>query len=292
MEWVEVTGKTVEEAKETALDQLGVDHTDAEFEVLEVPKGGLFGRLRSEARVRARVLPTAPRPKVERRERRRQGGQRERGSGRQSARPGEGQGALQGERQGQRQGARQGERTGRGAPRPARPAATRSEGANMTTSDVSTVDGTEVAENFLGGLVDVFGRTYTIERRDLDEDVTEVAVEGDDLGLLIGQRGQTLSAVQELARTVVQRKAPGHHGRLMIDIAGYRRARRDALERFTRQVAERVVTDSVAKVLEPMPAADRKVIHDTINTIEGVSTTSEGEEPHRHVVILPDVASS
>src|SRR5205085_7032476 len=71
MEWVEVTGRTLEEAKEAALDQLGVDEQDAEFEVLEEPRAGLFGRLRSEARVRARVLPTAPRPKVERRERRR-----------------------------------------------------------------------------------------------------------------------------------------------------------------------------------------------------------------------------
>src|SRR2546430_7768515 len=68
MEWVEVTGRTLEEAKEAALDQLGVDEQDAEFEVLEEPRAGLFGRLRSEARVRARVLPTAPRPKVERRE--------------------------------------------------------------------------------------------------------------------------------------------------------------------------------------------------------------------------------
>ena len=71
MQWVEVTGRTVEEAKEAALDQLGVDEQDAEFEVLEEPKSGLFGRLRAEARVRARVIPTSPRPKVERRERRR-----------------------------------------------------------------------------------------------------------------------------------------------------------------------------------------------------------------------------
>lgn len=264
-----MTGKTVEEAKEVALDQLGVDETDAEFEVLEVPKGGLFGRLRAEARVRARVLPTAPRPKVERRDRRRQGS-RDRSAPRRPA-----------------------ERSGGGAPRPAKPAVARPEGATMTTtSEASTVDGGEVAETFLGGLVDVFDRSYRIERRQLDEDVIEVAVEGDDLGLLIGQRGQTLSAVQELARTVVQRKAPGHHGRLMVDIAGYRRARRAALERFTRQVAEQVLDGGGAKVLEPMPAADRKVVHDTVNTIDGVSTTSEGEEPRRHVVILPDSPSA
>src|SRR5580658_9412901 len=71
MEWVETTGKTVDEANEAALDELGVDETDAEFDVLAEPGIGLFGRLRSEARVRARVRPTAPRAKEDRRDRRR-----------------------------------------------------------------------------------------------------------------------------------------------------------------------------------------------------------------------------
>src|SRR6476619_6766956 len=71
MEWVETTGKTVEEAKEAALDQLGVHEDDAEFEVVEEPRTGLFGRTRGEARVRARVRPTAPRAKTERGNRRR-----------------------------------------------------------------------------------------------------------------------------------------------------------------------------------------------------------------------------
>ena len=73
MEWVETTGKTVEEAKESALDQLGVHEDDAEIEVLETPRVGLFGRMRGEARVRARVRPTRPRPKTERRRRRPEG---------------------------------------------------------------------------------------------------------------------------------------------------------------------------------------------------------------------------
>src|SRR3954470_19195813 len=71
MEWVETTGKTVDEAKEAALDQLGVHEDDAEFEVVEEPRTGLFGRTRGEARVRARVRPTRPRPKTERSNRRR-----------------------------------------------------------------------------------------------------------------------------------------------------------------------------------------------------------------------------
>src|SRR5688572_17241640 len=86
MEWVETTGSTVEEAKDAALDQLGVDEQDAEFEVLEEPRAGLFGRTRGEARVRARVRPTQPRPKLERRDRKarkpRSGGSGDRRKGR------------------------------------------------------------------------------------------------------------------------------------------------------------------------------------------------------------------
>src|SRR5438477_5079318 len=70
MEWVETTGRTVAEAKEAALDQLGVDEHDAEFEVLAEPRSGLFGRMRAEARIRARVRPTRPRPKEDRSRRR------------------------------------------------------------------------------------------------------------------------------------------------------------------------------------------------------------------------------
>ena len=260
MEWVEVTAKTVEEAKDAALDQLGVDESDAEFEVVEVPKGGLFGRLRSEARVRARVLPTAPRPKADRRRR---------------ARP---RGSDGPRRSAPRSQAAPAQKQAESAPR---------EEADMT-SDAPAVDGGAVAETFVNGLAGVFGRRGQVQRRDLDEDTTEIALDGDDLGLLIGQRGQTLSAVQELTRTVVQRKAPGFSGRIVVDVAGYRRARREALERFTRQVAEQVRSTGVARVLEPMPPADRKVVHDTANTIAGVTTTSEGEEPRRHVVIVPE----
>jgi spoIIIJ-associated protein len=117
-------------------------------------------------------------------------------------------------------------------------------------------------------------------------------VTGDDLGLLIGPKGQTLQSVQELARTVVQRRASNRTGRILVDVAGYRVKRRDALERFTRQVAEDVLATGVQRVLEPMSPADRKIVHDTANDLEGVRTVSEGEEPRRRVVIVPDTTAS
>jgi spoIIIJ-associated protein len=142
--------------------------------------------------------------------------------------------------------------------------------------------------SFLEGLVDAFDLEATFVEDRVDDETIELKAQGDNLGLLIGPKGQTLQSVQELARTVVQRQATGtHFGRVRIDIGGYRERRREALERFAHQVAADVVASGVAKALEPMHPADRKVVHDTVNEIEGVGTTSEGEEPRRRVVIVP-----
>lgn len=277
-----MTAKTVEEAKDAALDQLGVDEADAEFEVLEEPKGGLFGRLRSEARVRARVLPTAPRPKLDRRDRRRQGSRERTGDGERGADRGSG------ERPPPPARAPRLAPTEDHAPGPRRPrTAPVLRGGSDMSSEQSAVDGGEVAEDFVRGLLDAFGARYRVDRRHVDDDTQEIAVDGEELGLLIGPGGHTLAAVQELARTVVQRHAPGHHGWVVVDIAGYRKLRRESLERFTRDVASQVLKSGKARVLEPMPPADRKVIHDTVNGIDGVITSSEGEEPRRRVVVSP-----
>ena len=318
MEWVETTGRSLADAKEAALDQLGVDESDAEFEVLEEPRSGLFGRLRGEARVRARVRPTSPRPKVERRgqRKRREGGSSEgRGSatsqgGRKSepkterqparAASGRGEGSRdQGQTgDGPREGrSRRGGR-GRGRGEGQRQGATKideSTGATASDKEGTTMGNDATVEEqaaitrtFLTGLVEAFDLDFELREERVDDDTIELAVEGDDLGLLIGPKGQTLQAVQELARTVVQRKATGtHFGRIRLDIGGYRQRRREALERFATQVAEDVRTSGIAKALEPMHPADRKVVHDTVNDLEGVTTSSEGEEPRRRVVISP-----
>jgi spoIIIJ-associated protein len=283
MEWVETTGRTVEEAKDAALDQLGVDEQDAEFEVVEEPKSGLFGRLRSEARVRARVRPTRPRPKDERRSRRKRPERGDRPA-RTAAPAGDGAGRDDGTEAGASPPPRR-ERPPRDRQRAPR-TRTNDDGGSMV-EDVPMEQQAEVAREFLVGLVERFGADGSVEVRPIDDDTVELAVVGDDLGLLIGPKGQTLAAVQELARTVVQRKTGGRNGRLVVDVGGYRQARRAALERFTKQVADEVIASGRARGLEPMSPADRKVVHDTANDIAGVSTTSEGEEPRRRVVILP-----
>lgn len=332
MEWVVTSGRTVEEATEVALDQLGVDEQDAEVEVVQDAQKGLFGRLRAEAQVRARVRPTAPRPKVDRRERRRGGerrgrdgdrsrpkkstGSRERGGAGGGQRSGTGRGRDNGDAGTDRDaeapaavesGARQGQQPSRGrseggssssrrgrsrAPRTAE-GATVSESTQSEQSEVDEIDleGQRVAvEGFLTDLVSAFGRddaTVTVTVAEEDQ-ALEATVEGSELGLLVGQKGVTLQAVQELVRSMVQRRFVGQsHARVRVDVAGYRARRKEALERFATGVAETVKESGVAKALDPMGSADRKIVHDVVNDIEGVVTVSEGEDAARRVVIRP-----
>ena len=155
---------------------------------------------------------------------------------------------------------------------------------------VSLDDQADATAEFLEGLLDAFGLAGEVDTVEVDEDTIELRVESDaDLGLMIGPRGQTLAAIQELNRAVLQRRFRGRReGRLRIDVAGYHERRRAALRRFATKIADEVLDSGEAKALEPMNAADRKVVHDTINDIDGVSTLSEGEDSRRHVVIQPD----
>lgn len=145
----------------------------------------------------------------------------------------------------------------------------------------------ELVGSFVRGVVERFGFQADTRVR-TDEEHIFVDVDGTDLGLLVGQRGATLDALQELARTVVQRRSDEHGVRVIVDVAGFRAKRAAALESFARRVAGEVLTSGVAEALEPMNAADRKIVHDTVNGIAGVGTTSEGVEPRRYVLIRPE----
>ncbi len=460
MEWVETTGRTLADAKDAALDQLGVDEDDAEFVVVSEPKVGLFGRTRGEARVRARVRPMQARPKRGR-ERRAANGRSRGGSGAgrgasggrheeggrgeaaadgagtddgsaeveqaagsrsERSRSRGGRSAAGGTAQGGARSKGGGGRTGEG--RSAAGAAGRSgvgagEGAAAAGADASGTEGSETssesgdasgesgssrgcrgrggsragqgpaegadsgatsgqagaaegpeangdaqdavragpaggrqaggsatqavpasrplarrssspapaaggsgssaavavdedeeaspggaekegsvaemtlqeqgdaARTFVEGLVDRLGLQASVEVRETGEDTVSVAVEGEGLGTLVGPGGTTLAALQELTRTYVQKITGGQSDRILVDVAGYRAKRVDALQRFARSVAAEVVASGQPKALEPMSAADRKVVHDSVNEIEGVATRSEGEEPRRHIVIVP-----
>lgn len=280
MEWVETTAKTVEDAKSQALDQLGVHVDEAEFEILEEPKSGLFGRTRGEARVRARVRPAAVRPKQDRRSR----GRGDRPDGTKT------------EQSGERKRPKSGSKSG---PKPEKsntkqPASPEQKGeTTMEQHDERHVSDTTpeavgaAAVEFMSGLTDAFGleasTSLQVDGTDLD-----VKVDGASLGLLVGPGGRTLLAIQDLARVASQRRLDDHDTRLRVDVAGYRERRREALERFAVAVANQVLESQSSKALEPMPSADRKVVHDTVMGIDGVGSRSEGDDPGRRVVIFPE----
>lgn len=309
MEWVETTAKTLDEAKDLALDRLGVAADEAEFEILEEPRAGLFGRVRGEARVRARVMPTAVRPKQDRRSRGR------------SARDGRGKAGKGRQRDQERGGVdtddgddtvvddtvdeasdlaerpeparvRRGDSsraTERDSSRPRRPKQQKEQHVNTDGADEPTVSPAEVGDAavvFMSGLVEAFGATATTDVT-LDGTDIEVRVTGAELGLMVGHGGRTLMAVQDLARVASQRRLGDHETRLRIDVAGYREKRSEALGRFALVVAKEVVESGKAKALEPMQSADRKVVHDALADVEGVTSRSEGDDPMRRVVISP-----
>lgn len=147
----------------------------------------------------------------------------------------------------------------------------------------------EVAEEFLSGFFATLSTPISLTRtEDEEEQIVRVAVNGDNLGHLIGPRGTTLHSLQEITRTVVQRKTGTRSGRVVLDISGYREKRKLALEEFSQKIAAEVKETGELRKLEAMNPADRKIVHDTINGIDGVTTTSEGEEPRRYVVIQPE----
>jgi spoIIIJ-associated protein len=290
MEWVETTGKTLEEARERVLDQLGVADEDAEIEVIEQPKSGLFGLMRGEARVRGRVRPTEVRPKQD----------RKRGRSKSTK-------AQEAEASDAPDGAVStittsdaADKAGDTAPRngrsPRKSAPKKTERApKMAVADrdddverepVDPVVVGEAAVAFVSGVVEAFGRTASVEMH-LEGEEIEIQANGEDLGLLVGPGGRTLLALQDLTRVVAQRRLGDHVTRLRVDVAGYRQRRNEALQKFVAQVAAQVVESGSPRSLEPMPSSDRKVIHDVLGTIEGVSSRSEGEDPYRRVVIIP-----
>jgi spoIIIJ-associated protein len=324
VEWVEVTGKTVEEAKELALDQLGVAEGDAEIHILAEAKTGLFGRVRSEARVRARVAPSGPRPKRSR-------GSRDRSSsgnrGGRESRSGSSGGRTESTRapsnrpddngaptaegaseerapgstprkrnrsrgKGQQSRQREGGADAQGAPERANG---RDSGSNGPTSKeaVEMAEGmtlqeqADIGKQFLEGLVGAFGLEAEVSTRVVDDETVELAADGSDLGLLVGPRGATLAALQDVTRTVVQRHFPARTDRILVDVAGYRQRRSAALQRFSEQLAQEVIDSGAERSLEPMSPADRKIVHDAVNGIDGVATRSEGEDPARYIVIAP-----
>lgn len=324
MEWVETTGATVAAALDAALDQLGVHDDEVEYQVLQEPKAGLFGLLGGKtARIRARVKPVS-REKPGDRQRGRGGrpprreGANKRSSGSKSATKdagranagdagdggagaaapapagnGSSSGSSSSRSRSRRRGGRG--RSGGGSEGASRAASgsgsqggqePRKGSSHVEIEEIPIGEQADAADEFVRGLLDAASIPAQVSVR-IEEDAVLVDIEGDDLGVLVGPKGVTLRAIEDLVRTIVQRRTDGHGARIHVDVGGYQAKRRAALEQFSRTVAGRVQESGNEVALEPMPPADRKVVHDTVATIDGVATISEGEEPRRRVVIRP-----
>ena len=317
MEWLEVTGKTIAQAEEVALDRLGVDRSEAEFAVVDEPRSALMGLRRTEARIRARVRPVLPREKQNRN--RRNAGSRDRkrkrkpergsvkdGGGRGGQRGGQNQNRNQSQnRSSQSRGGQQPPRDqrsqkpksasknneGAGRNRPSNaPKGQQARESKPMEDQMSLEEQSTLVVEFLDGLLDAFDLEAEVYAERVDEETMEMRVENaDGVGLLIGPKGNTLRSVEDLSRMLVQRKSDGNcEGRIRVDIGGYRERRRAALETFCEKIALEVRDTGTERPLEPMNAADRKVVHDVVSDIDGVGTVSEGQEPRRWVVIIPD----
>ena len=290
MEWVETTGKTIEEARELALDQLGVDASEAEFETLEEPKSGLFGRTRGVARVRARVSPLTPRPKTERRRRTKKGdGGKSDGAPSGSETPrSEGRPAKKAPaKKAAPAAASSADVSGNGAEQaPERaPSESRRDDRDGPREQLVGAEQISVLEVFVVELAKGFGLEVTASST-LEDGELRVNLSGESLGLLVGPRLATLDAIQEIGRNALQRQAAGReYAKVIVDVADIRQRRTAALTEFVTSAAEKVREDEAVVVFEVMSSADRKQVHDVASDLDGVRSASEGEDPRRRVVL-------
>nr|WP_308115760.1 protein jag [Rhodococcus sp. BP-241] len=145
----------------------------------------------------------------------------------------------------------------------------------------------EIAGDYLEQLLDVLDFDGDIDL-DVEGDRAVVSIDGGkDLNKLVGRKGEVLDALQELTRLAVQ-QSTGDRSKLMLDVAGWRAGRREELTRLGTEAAERVAASGDSEPLEPMTPFERKIVHDAVATIAGVTSESDGVEPNRHVVVVKE----
>jgi len=142
----------------------------------------------------------------------------------------------------------------------------------------------EIAADYLEGLLDIADVDGDIDL-DVEGDRAMVSIVGGDLSHLVGENGRVLDALQELTRLAVLRET-GERSRLMLDIAGYRAAKRDELSAVGRKAAEEARANGSPVRLSAMTPFERKIVHDAV-AAAGLSSESAGVEPERYVVVLP-----
>ncbi len=273
MEWVEVEGSTVDQAVDIALVELGIQsRDDAEVQIIQEPTAGFLGMGGKMAIVK---VTRAPRSRNRRRSRGRTNDKPVR-TDQNTQKPNDRQAGKTNNRSSSEpgQGSRQ---TG------PKPKGDKKMQRDDRPEAAPIEEQAKVAAGFLSGLLEAFGLEGSVDTR-IEDDVLYLDVTGEQTEALVGAKGSVMYSVLELTRTVVQRKTYGAP-RMRIDINGYAERRREALKIYTGKLAAQVIEEEGEIMLEPMNAADRKVVHDAVAELDKVRSYSEGDEPRRAVVI-------
>ena len=270
-EFIDVTGKTEEEAIQNALRQLGLDRDDVSVEILERAKSGFLGLGSCPAKVRVSYGPE----------------EEEEAPAAPASEPQE-------ERQEERPKPPKAEKKPRQERRPAETPAVPAEKAPAEPSAPVVDLGEEVDDEkaqairkFLSGLLEQMENTAEIHVYLLEKGRYKVILEGKNLGALIGRRGETLDAIQQLTSYAVNRSGSGRV-RVQLDAENYREKREQSLQHLARKVAAKVTKYRRSVTLEPMNAYERHVIHTALQDVPDVTTYSTGTEPNRRVIVAYD----
>ena len=272
--FVDVTGKTEEEAIARALRELGLDRDEVSVEILERAKSGFLGIGSSPATVRVSYDDGQPEPKEE--PAAEQEVKEEKKTEKVVFQPE----VLQKEKRAREKAVQEEKRAERAAQKRAESAAELGEECHDEKS--------EQIRSFLTGLFEHMEVKATAKVYETEKGRYSVILEGEKLGALIGRRGETLDAIQQLTSYSVNRAGEAKRVRVQIDAEGYREKREESLERLARKVADKVMKYRRNVTLEPMNAYERHVIHTALQDTPHVATFSIGTEPNRRVVVSYD----
>lgn len=279
IKFIDMTGKTEDEAIRRALEQLGLERDDVSVEILERAKSGFLGIGGSPATVRvsyddgqpeSKPEPVKPEPKS--------------AAPKAEKKPVYCAEVLQKEvraREKQEREAKRGERR-------AEPKAEKAPREPVVLGEEIRDEKSEQIRTFLSGLLEHMDAKAEVKVYEVEKNRYKVILEGEKLGALIGHRGETLDAIQQLTNYSINRGGESKRARVQIDAENYREKREESLERLAQKVAGKVVKYRRNVTLEPMNAYERHVIHTALQDTQYITTFSIGTEPNRRVVVSYD----
>ena len=268
------TGKTIDEAIESALTQLGLDRDNVSVQVLAQAKPGFLGIGASPAKVEVTYEAPDPAPKV---------ALSSASRSKPKAKPPVKEEKKEEPKVEAPKPAPKAE-TPKPAPKERKPKVEKAPVAPKDYTPAAPGSVEEKIEVFLKGLLEHMNSAAVPHAWKADENTYMVELTGEDLGYLIGRRGDTLDALQHLANYTINRGIEGHI-RINVDAECYREKREDSLRRYAQKKAQQVLKAHRRTTLEPMNAYERHVIHATLQDTDRITTYSVGTEPNRRVVI-------